>query len=272
LITELQPSTVVIAHALLASRGHSDVVERIRGASSLSLAATIQYELLPYPTFTANGIDLGGKIEPAYDIAGDAFDYALNREGIHLAIFDAMGHGLRSTLLTSLVVGAYRLERRAGAGLPDVAVAIDRVVAAHARAEFVTGVLLFLDPAEGVVEVWNGGHLPPVLVRNRRAQAIEAEEALLPFGLGPETAAPTRVALQPDDNLFLYTDGVVQAKDGDDQFWGAERFVDLVTGRVDDRLPMFQICRQVLDTLGTFVGGSLQDDATVVGLRWSPPI
>src|SRR6267378_596512 len=58
---------------------------------------------------------IAGALEPAYDIAGDAFDYAINGADLHLAIFDGLGHGLGSTLLTGLAVGAYRHARRDGA-------------------------------------------------------------------------------------------------------------------------------------------------------------
>jgi hypothetical protein len=267
---ETNPIAVVIADSLLATRRHSDVVDRMRGAGKLGLAATIQYELLPHPSCVDQGVEVAGMLEPAYDIAGDAFDYAINPEGAYLALFDAVGHGLRSTTLTSLAVGTYRLSRRQGRSLAETAIAIDRAVAANARpGEFVTGLLVELRPEQRVLQIWNGGHLPPLLIRNRKPTLLDPDPVLLPFGLGPEIADPVTVSLQPHDQLFLYTDGVVQAKNYQLAFWGVETLQGVVTARVDERIPLFQVCRTVLEAVIDYVGGPLQDDATVVGLRWT---
>ncbi|HUO46019.1 MAG TPA: PP2C family protein-serine/threonine phosphatase [Acidimicrobiia bacterium] len=269
MVEALQPVATVVANALHASRGHSDVVDRTRGANALGLAATMQYQTLPYPTYAEDGVEVAGTIEPAYDIAGDAFDYAVNPEGTHVAIFDAVGHGLRSTVLTSLAIGSYRHQRRRGSSLAEAAIAIDRVVAANSNhGEFVTGLLLAIRTHQRVVEVWNGGHPSPLLVRDRSAQVIDTEPALLPFGLGPEDAPPVVHQLQPADQLFLFTDGVVQAKNQDSQLWGSEALVEMVAGRADETMSMFQICRQVLDAVRRFVAAPLVDDATMVGVRW----
>ena len=74
---------------------------------------------------------IAGALEPAYDIAGDAFDYAINGTDLHLAIFGGLGHGLGSTLLTGLAVGAYRHARRDGAPVAGMHAAIDAALAGH---------------------------------------------------------------------------------------------------------------------------------------------
>lgn len=267
---EVKQLALVIGDSLLATRRHSDVVDRVRGADKLGLAATIQYELLPHPSFLDQGVEVAGMLEPAYDIAGDAFDYAINPEGTYLALFDAAGHGLRSTTLTALALGTYRLSRRQGRSPEETAIAIDRVVAANGRpGEFVTGLVVELRPEQRLLRVWNGGHLPPLILRNRKAIVVEPDPVLLPFGLGPEVAEPVAVSIEPEDQLFMYTDGVVQAKNSELAFWGLDSLQQVVTARVDERIPLFQVCRAVLQGVMDYVGGPLEDDATVVGLRWT---
>ncbi|HKX76780.1 MAG TPA: PP2C family protein-serine/threonine phosphatase [Acidimicrobiia bacterium] len=267
---DLNLVAVVIADSLVATRRHSDVVDRVRGGDRLGLAATIQYELLPHPSCLDQGMEVAGMLEPAYDIAGDAFDYAINPEATYLALFDAVGHGLRSTTLTSLAVGTYRLMRRQGRSPAETAIAIDRAVAANGRpGEFVTGLLVELRPDQRLLRVWNGGHLPPLLIRDRNAIVVEPDPVLLPFGLGPEMAEPVTMPLQPEDQLFMYTDGVVQAKNSELAFWGLDSLQQVVTARVDERIPLFQVCRAVLQGVIDYVDGPLEDDATVVGLRWT---
>jgi hypothetical protein len=97
----------------------------------MSLPAGMQWDLLPPLSARTAGALIAGALEPAYDIAGDAFDYAINGTDLHLAIFDGLGHGLGSTLLTGLAVGAYRHARRDGAPVAGMHAAIDAALAGH---------------------------------------------------------------------------------------------------------------------------------------------
>ena len=72
------------------------------------MAAEIQWNLLPPLTVATESLVVSAVLEPAYDVAGDSFDYAVTGETAHLAIFDAMGHGLASALFASVAVAAYR--------------------------------------------------------------------------------------------------------------------------------------------------------------------
>src|SRR5918996_3561884 len=67
-----------ITDRLISAKGHSDMVERARGAGDLGLAATIQYDMMPIPSYIGDQVEIGGLVEPAYDIGGDAWDYAIN--------------------------------------------------------------------------------------------------------------------------------------------------------------------------------------------------
>src|SRR5436189_153511 len=74
------------------------VPSRGRRGRAMSLPAGMQWDLLPPLSARTADALIAGALEPAYDIAGDAFDYALNGTDLHLAIFDGLGHGLGSTL------------------------------------------------------------------------------------------------------------------------------------------------------------------------------
>ncbi len=66
-----------------------------------------------------------GALEPAYDVAGDSFDYALNDDVLHLCMIDAMGHGLDAAVMATLAIGAYRHARRIDVELADLYAAMD---------------------------------------------------------------------------------------------------------------------------------------------------
>jgi hypothetical protein len=264
----LQPLVVILTSALLASTGHSDVIATTRGAHHLPLAATIQYELLPHPTYGDETIEIGGQVEPAYDIAGDTYDYAVNADAIHIGLFDAVGHGLRSTLIATSAIGAYRRNRRLATSLTGVAVGIDLALRpVLSRGEFVTGLLLRIDRATRTLEVWNAGHLPPLMARRGQVSEIATGVPKLPFGLGTGGSAEP-VPIEPGDLVMAYTDGVIHARDHGQRFLG----VDPLAAAVADHVPGTSIqglCRRALTQVAGYVDGPLGDDATVVAFRLS---
>ncbi len=120
----------LVAELLVAKDQYTDTYSMVRRRQDMSLAAEMQWQLLPPLTFTLDGTTVAGLLEPAYEVGGDAFDYALNGNIAHLALFDAVGHGLQASLLSNLAVSCYRNTRRAGLDLAHSAVALDEALAA----------------------------------------------------------------------------------------------------------------------------------------------
>ena len=92
----------------------TDLMHLRRRRRSMTLAAGMQWDLLPPLTVRCAQAVACGRLEPAYETAGDAFDYAINNRHLDAAIFDGMGHWVEATMLTTLAVGAYRHARRDG--------------------------------------------------------------------------------------------------------------------------------------------------------------
>lgn len=80
----------------------------------------MQWDLLPPLSLDSGRVSVAGLIQPAYDVGGDSFDYAINGDTLDFAIFDAMGHGLGSAQLSHLAVSSYAEARRRRAGLAAV--------------------------------------------------------------------------------------------------------------------------------------------------------
>lgn len=83
--------------------------------------------MLPPLTFSGRNVTISGVLEPAYDIAGDTFDYAVNGDTTHLAIIDAVGHGLEASR-ANLAVAAYRNGRRLGLDATGIDCAMDAAI------------------------------------------------------------------------------------------------------------------------------------------------
>lgn len=264
----------IFAGLLIASTArYTDLLHIRRRARTMSIAAGMQWDMLPPLTLHSSQAVSCGILEPAYEIAGDGFDHAINEDWLHVALFDGMGHGIRSTVLTSLAIGAYRHVRREGDPLPAMHAAIDATVAEQAAGDaFVTGLLSRLHLPSGRLEWTTAGHPLPLLLRDRHVVGPLSCRPSLPFGLGDgryEQVADSQ--LQPGDSVLFFTDGVVEGRGAAGEEFGAERLGDLWQREsIDGRAPE-EVLRRLIQSIVDWQRGKLRDDATLVLTRWSGP-
>jgi serine phosphatase RsbU (regulator of sigma subunit) len=238
----------------------------------MSLPASMQWDLLPPPSRRVGGAEIAGMLEPAYEIAGDAFDYAVTGSALHFAVLDGVGHGLGSTVLTGLAVGAYRHSRRDGVPLPDMHQAIDQALYGYYDDDsFATGVLATLDTAVGRLEWTCAGHPPPLLLRGRKVTGELDCPATLPFGLGTGTPAVGSCDLEPGDAVLVYTDGVTEARTPEGELFGLDRLADLLEREAASGQPPQELIRRLVRAVLDHQAAQLRDDATVLLVRWTGP-
>jgi len=248
----------------------SDIPDLRRRGSRMSLPAVMQWDLLPPLTARTAGAVIAGVLEPAYDIAGDAFDYAVNDGDLHFAILDGMGHGIGSTLLTGLAIGAYRHARRAGEQLPGTHIAIDQALASHYKdLSFATGIVARLDTSSGHLTWSCAGHPPPLLLRGRKVVAELSCDPALPFGLGGEAPPPASADLEPGDAILCYTDGVIEARTPAGELFGLDRLTDLAEREAASGRPAEELVRRLVRAVTEHQASKLRDDATLLLVQWT---
>jgi serine phosphatase RsbU (regulator of sigma subunit) len=220
----------------------------------------------------ARGAVVTGLLEPAYEVAGDAFDYAHNGDRLDIAVLDGMGHGISSTLLTTLAVGAYRHARRNGEAVDTMHRAIDDAVERQYDGDaFVTGILARLDLHTGALTWSNAGHPAPLLLRNRKVVGPMSYEPSPPFGLDGTGSNTQVTALEPGDSVLMYTDGMVEARTSTGSEFGLERLVDLLERAAAAQVSPEETLRRLIRDVLEHHGGELRDDATLVLLQWTGP-
>jgi Stage II sporulation protein E (SpoIIE) len=248
----------------------SDAPRVRRQGRRMSLPASMQWDLLPPWALHVPGAMAAGILEPAYDIAGDAFDYAAGDGVLQFAIIDGMGHGLGSTQLAGLAVGAYRHARRAGASLAEMHATVDEAMASdYDDLSFATGILGTLATGTGRLEWTCAGHPPPLLLRGRKVTGELQAPAMLPFGLGGGPAVMNARDLEPGDEVLLYTDGVTDAHQARGDLFGLDRLIDLLEREAAADLEPEETLRRLVQALLAYQGGGLRDDATLLLLRWA---
>jgi hypothetical protein len=266
----------VAAELVMSKTMYGDTLVRLRRTRPMGLAAEIQWGLLPPLTFSDRSVVVAGGLEPAYEVAGDSLDYAVDAGVARVALFDGMGHGLDSARLAVLTVSAYRNQRRLGADLLTTARFVDEAVEGVAReGGFSTGLMVELDTASGELRWVNAGHPDPLLLREGRlVRELETPHAL-PFGLnaamtGRRDFVVGCEALQPGDFVLLHTDGVVEARSATGEYFGTDRLVELVTRNLAAGLPAPETVRRLVRALLDHQDAHLDDDATLALLQWRP--
>ncbi len=251
-----------LAYVVIADRRYTDLYEWGQRSVPLSLQAEIQRRLLPGSyTCEATNFTLAGWQVPAHDAGGDTFDFSLDRDTLHLSITDAMGHGVHAAQLATLTVASLRNSRRADAGILEQAQAAHNALTEHARSgEFVTGQLVRVDLATGTCQVVNAGHVPPLVVRDRRVTDV-ALAADPPFGILPDVSYQRQaLCLEAGDRLVLLTDGMLDRN-------AAEADVRALLEQVADLHPREAV--QILThAVLNATGDNLRDDATIMIVDW----
>ena len=251
-----------LAYVIIANRRYTDLFEWGQRSVPLSLAAEIQHRLLP-PSYTceAGQFTLAGWLEPAGDIAGDTFDFSLERDTVHLSLTDAMGHNVDAAVLATVLVGALRNARRAGQDLRRQAGSANTALADHAcHGEFVTGQLARIDLPTGTASVINAGHVCPLRLRGGRVESIELD-ADPPFGTvrGYEYRVQP-LALEPGDRLLFLTDGMLERH-------AARLNVPALVQASADQHPR-EAVQHLMSAVLEAADGELKDDATALCLDW----
>lgn len=263
---------LLAALLVVAASSYTDCFHLQRRHTPLDLAAEMQWSLLPPLAFACGGTSVSGLLEPAYQVGGDCFDYALNGSVLDVAVFDAMGHGLPSSVLSGLAVGAYRHARRSGVPLSDMIGRMDAAVAGLMGDTFVTALVGQLDVRTGRLSWLSAGHPAPVVVRNGGALSELTQTPALPLGLGlvdRDAATPEEIALQPGDRVLLYTDGVIEARSPDGEEFGLGRLHDLLVREAGSGLLAAEVLRRLVHACLQFQGGRLRDDATLLLVEWA---
>lgn len=260
----------VLGLVLILAGGETDHFTNARRRRRLTVAAEIQWDLLPAASFIYDAFTLACQLEPAYAIAGDNYDWSVNGRHLTVTISNGMGEGMQAALLTSLTVGALRNARRSGADLAEQAgQAGDAVHSRHGGKEFVATLLLEIDMTTGVVQAVDAGS--PILLRSptgRPFSQVDLDQQL-PLGMFAGTTYVSQTfQLDPGDRLLAISDGMHDARSPQGEAFG-DRALERAA-RAARRFSAAESVRALIrELINHHDGTDLRDDAVAICLDWS---
>lgn len=243
-------------------RRQRDAFER-----DMVLAAQVQRQVLPKP-FSTSGFELAGAMQTARLLGGDYYDFfRISEDVIDVVIADVSGKGVAAALLMPSLAVALRLRARELGGPAEIIKDLDGVLKQVTNpATFVTMFYARFHQASRTLQYANGGHNPPILMR-QTGEALMLEESGPILGIldGAEFSN-TVVALEEGDVLTLYTDGVTEQENEATEEFEIDRLKEVVKTREADSAAT--IVAHISEAVSDFAGTMEQaDDLTVVVVK-----
>jgi sigma-B regulation protein RsbU (phosphoserine phosphatase) len=241
--------------------------ERLRLTQELNIARDIQQALLPlglrdFPYLTVTGTN-----SPCLAVGGDYFDvFQMDDNRTAFLIADVSGKGLGAALLTTMLQGAL-FGMTVGDNPARVFNLINRFLCEHSEVGRYATVFFGIMDRQGCVNFINAGHPLPLLLR--RGKVTEPfMEGSFPVGLVPDTKyVMSSGELLPDDTLILFSDGVTEAMNSEEQMFGLSRLHEALEGQRD--VPLDRLQKSILQSVQNFAQGADQgDDITLLLVRY----
>ncbi|HTC70991.1 MAG TPA: PP2C family protein-serine/threonine phosphatase [Acidothermaceae bacterium] len=264
-VDQLEDIADALAAELIAAMRITDHFERPRRNRALTVAAEMQWALLPPTGYRDERVSLAGLVEPAYSIAGDAFDWSVASETVTIAVFDGVARGVTAAMATALCVNALRNARRAPVSLADQVALADQALYAYFGGEsHISTLVVQLDLRSGHAVAIDAGSPQLFVIRDRDVSAVVLEPQL-PLGMFEETHyREQQLTFAPGDRLMIVSDGVHAA--GTPVAFGVTALREAIDASLDSNPP--EAVRHIIAALHAHHTGELEDDAVALCLDW----
>ena len=249
------------AIAIENARLHGEIVKQEKTKQALKIAHEIQQNFLPDLTSRHFGIDLSALSLPAFDVGGDLYDViALEGNRIGVILGDVSGKGVPAALYMVRAMSEYRFLAPQAKDPAELLTALNQRLSVNSPfGMFLTIICLLIDKNMNTVQYSSAGHLPILLrkITDGTAESLKGAQSP-PLGLMPETPFfLNTIHLESGDALFLYTDGVVEARDKHGKEYTIERLAECVKKEADSAAAYSE---RIFEEVRNFTTGADQHD------------
>ena len=241
----------------------NETKERLEG--DLRIASSIQMSMVPTVFPSRKDLDMSASIVPAREVGGDLYDFYIRDEKLYFCVGDVSGKGVPAALVMAVTRSAFRTVSAHEDSAERIVTTMNNGLTDTNDSDmFVTFFCGVLDLTNGHLNYCNAGHNPPVILTDS-IQPLPVEPNL-PLGIVTGVNFKGQeIDLAYDDALFLYTDGVTEAENEDQEQFGEERMKDALHGRKGSMEHLNNIQKEV----AAFVGSAPQsDDLTMLFIHY----
>lgn len=240
----------------------------------LEFARSIQHSAIPtvFPPYPGHSeFDIYATMDTAKEVGGDFYDfYFVGENRLGFLIADVSGKGIPAAMFMMTAKTIIKGYAESGKPVDEVfTTANEKLCESNDAGMFVTAWMGVLDTVTGKVEFANSGHNPP-LVRHAGGgfEYLRSKPCFILAGMDGIKYRKNEFTLAPGDEIYLYTDGVTEATDSENNLYGEERLLALLNSMGD--LSGEEICRAVKADIDAFVGDAPQfDDITMLYLKYN---
>lgn len=254
--------------------------EKERIDSELQVASQIQQSMLPHKELNTENLELKGFLKPAREVGGDLYDYIIRDEKLFFCIGDVSGKGTPSAMLMAVIHTLFRSVSTHESNPARIMQAINIASCQENDSNmFVTMFIGVLDLPTGHLRYCDAGHDAPFIISQTPTNSNESTTVLwsmidvnpnLPIGVFDDTNYNVQeITLQPYSTIFLYTDGLTEAKNTKRELYGLDRIKN-VLDTCPDNEPQ-KIIEKIVKAVNDFVKDAEQsDDLTMLAIRYTP--
>lgn len=246
------------------TRLREEAAAKARLDEELRTAYVIQSRLLPSQLPVVNGYAFAGTNKPCRTVSGDYYDVVVRPDGrIYFIVADVSGKGITAALVMASVATAFNIFTRTDPSPADLVRELNATLAPKtAPTKFVTMVVGLLDPAAGTVQFANAGHVAPLVVSSEGVRQLTMTDLVVGL-FGHATYRDQSVTLAPGDSLVLFTDGVTEAENENEDQLGLDPIATLVTAF--HGVPAHTILEKIDAHVQSFCGAApATDDVTML--------
>ena len=264
-------TTNVSTHTLLETRAKVEATE-----ADLRFGTEIQTGVLPsdFPAFPdRHEFDIHASMDPAKEVGGDFYDFfMIDDDHLAMVIADVSGKGVPAALFMMSAKILINDHSIMGGSPAEILERVNKQVCANNEANmFVTVWLGILEISTGKLTTASAGHEYPIININGKYEILKDKHGLAVGAFEMSRYKNTELRLKKGDSIFVYTDGVAEATDADNQLFGTERTVDVLNS-VPEGASQKEVLSSVRTAVDAFVKEAPQfDDLTMLGLKYYGP-
>ena len=241
----------------------------------LEMARQIQLSILPHSIPQLPGLSIAARYSPMTSVAGDFYDF-LKLDDMHIGILiaDVSGHGLPSALIASMIQVAFAAQAPHASEPAKVLAGLNRSLCGKFSMNFVTAAYIYVDLEKGFLRYGGAGHPPVLRFRDSEGNTTQMLENGIVLGMVEEAEyAALEVPLEPGDRYVLYTDGIPEAANAQQEQYGIDRIMQYI--QAHRAVPAAQFADNFLAEIANWSavsssGDAQQDDITLLLFDFRP--